>query len=112
MARCTSSSGPTRSLQFGVNKQWIEIIGSRYHIGVDGLSLPLLILSMFIVVLCIIYSWDHFPEPHNPKAFLILILVLETGMNGTFSAEDLIANLEAHKGTERWMGDPEALHNA
>ena len=45
---------------------------------------------MVIVVLCIIYSWDHFPEPHNPKAFLILILVLETGMNGTFVAQDLI----------------------
>src|SRR5687767_2782880 len=57
---------------------------------VDGMSLPLLLLSMLITVLCIIYSWDHFPEPHNPKAFLILMLVLETGMNGTFVAEDLI----------------------
>jgi NADH-quinone oxidoreductase subunit M len=49
-----------------------------------------MMLSLFIVVLCIIYSWDHFPEPHNPKAFLILMLVLETGMVGTFLAEDLI----------------------
>src|SRR5205085_6770742 len=40
--------------------------------------------------LCVIYSWNHFPEPHNPKAFLILMLVLEVGMNGTFVAEDLI----------------------
>src|SRR3954466_1833204 len=80
----------SRVLQFTVNRPWIDVIHSRYHIGIDGISLPLLILSMFIVVLCIIYSWDHFPEPHNPKAFLILILVLETGMNGTFSAEDLI----------------------
>src|SRR3954466_5017612 len=76
--------------QFAVNRQWIEVINSRYHIFIDGISLPLLILSMLIVVLCVIYSWDHFPEPHNPKAFLILILVLETGMNGTFCAEDLI----------------------
>jgi NADH-quinone oxidoreductase subunit M len=80
----------THKLQFAVNKQWIEIIGSRYHIGIDGLSLPLLILSMFVCILCVIYSWDHFPEPHNPKAFLALILILETGMNGTFIAEDLI----------------------
>src|SRR5437868_5816227 len=76
--------------QFVANKQWIEVIHSRYHIGLDGISLPLLALSALITVLCVIYSWDHFPEPHNPKAFLILILVLATGMNGTFSALDLI----------------------
>src|SRR5256885_6524137 len=45
---------------------------------------------MLIVVLCVVYSWDHFPEPYSPKAFLILILVLETGMNCTFVAHDLI----------------------
>ena len=55
-----------------------------------GSRCPLLVLSMFITVLCIIYSWDHFPEPHDPKGFLILILILEVGMNGTFAAEDLI----------------------
>src|SRR5436190_10542246 len=76
--------------QFEVKRAWIDVINSKYHVFVDGISLPLLLLSMFIVVLCIIYSWDHFPEPHNPKAFLILILVLETGMNGTFLAQDLI----------------------
>src|SRR5215210_3031247 len=67
-----------------VDKNWIEVINSRYIVGIDGISLPLLILSMFIVVLVVLYSWDHFPAPHNPKAFLILTLVLETGMNGTF----------------------------
>src|SRR5437588_9123825 len=76
--------------QFVANKQWIPVIHSRYHIGLDGISLPLLALSAMIPVLCVIYSWDHFPEPHNPKAFLILVLVLATGMNGTFSALDLI----------------------
>ncbi|CAA9279718.1 MAG: NADH-ubiquinone oxidoreductase chain M [uncultured Acidimicrobiales bacterium] len=77
-------------LQYETNHGWIDVINSRYHIGIDGISLPLLILSMVITVLCVIYSWDHFPEPHNPKAFLILMLVLETGMNGTFAAQDLI----------------------
>jgi NADH-quinone oxidoreductase subunit M len=82
--------GASDRLQFVVNDSWIEVIHSRYHIGLDGISLPLLALSALITVLCIIYSWDHFPEPHNPKAFLILILVLATGMNGTFSSLDLI----------------------
>src|SRR5688572_4251201 len=73
-----------------VDESWISVINSRYHIFIDGISLPLLLLSMVICVLCVIYSWDHFPEPHNPKAFLMLLLVLETGMNGTFVAQDLI----------------------
>src|SRR5437588_3907950 len=82
--------GHSSSLQFGVNKSWIQVINSRYHIGVDGIALPLLALSALITVMCVIYSWDHFPEPYNPKAFLILVLVLETGMNGTFGSLDLI----------------------
>jgi NADH-quinone oxidoreductase subunit M len=77
-------------LQFPVNKSWIDVISSRYHMGLDGISLPLVILTMGITLLCVVYSWDHFPEPHNPKAFLALLLVLETGMVGTFLAEDLI----------------------
>jgi NADH-quinone oxidoreductase subunit M len=77
-------------LQFQVNRPWIDVIHSQYHVGVDGISLPLLILSMFITVLCVVYSWDHFPEPRDPKGFLILMLILEVGMNGTFLAEDLI----------------------
>jgi NADH-quinone oxidoreductase subunit M len=80
----------TGDLQFGVDKQWIEVINSRYHVGIDGISLPLLVLSAFITLLCVIYSWNHWPEPHNPKAFLALMLLLETGMNGTFVAQDLI----------------------
>ena len=37
-----------------------------------------------------IYSWNHWEEPRNPKAFLILMLILATGMNGTFAALDLV----------------------
>ena len=80
----------TGTLQMVVDRRWIDVINSRYHVGIDGISLPLFALSLFLVPLCIIYSWDHFPEPHNPKAFLALILILEVGMTGTFVAEDLI----------------------
>jgi NADH-quinone oxidoreductase subunit M len=80
----------TGALQYDVNKSWIDVINSRYHMGIDGIALPLLLLTMLITVMCVIYSWDHFPEPRNPKAFLALILLLETGMNGTFCAQDLI----------------------
>jgi len=77
-------------LQLGTDLSWIPSIGSNYHIGIDGISLPLLVLSAVVTVLAIIYSWNHWEEPKNPKAFLILILLLETGMNGTFVALDLV----------------------
>ena len=82
--------GNAGALQFGVEKGWIAAINSDYILGLDGLSLPLLILSMVIIPLCVIYSWEHIPEPGNAKAFLILMLILASGMNGTFVAQDLI----------------------
>ncbi len=88
MARFDYDAGS--KLQFGTNESWIDVIKSRYHLGIDGIALPLLILSMLVVICCILYSWNHFPAPHNPKAFLALVLLLEVGMNGTFVAQDLI----------------------
>jgi len=82
--------GSSELFQFGTDLSWIPAIGSNYHVGIDGISLPMLVLSTFITVLAIIYSWNHWPEPHNPKAFLALILLLATGMAGTFVALDLI----------------------
>jgi NADH-quinone oxidoreductase subunit M len=78
------------SYQFEVSETWIGAINANYHLGVDGISLPLLVLSTFVVVLAVIYSWNHWEEPKNPKAFLILMMILATGMNGTFVALDLV----------------------
>ncbi len=80
----------TGTLQFVKSTGWIDVINARYDIGIDGLAVPLIALTLLITPLVIIYSWNHFPEPHNPKAFLALILVLHTGMLGTFVAQDLI----------------------
>ena len=80
----------TGSLQFLRDNEWISVINSRFILGIDGLSVPLIALTLLITPLVIAYSWNHFPEPHNPKAFLSLILVLHTGMLGTFVAQDLI----------------------
>ena len=80
----------TGTLQFVQDNAWIDVIKARYIVGVDGLSLPLIALTLLVVPLVVIYSWNHFPEPHNPKAFLALILVLHTGMLGSFVAQDLI----------------------
>jgi NADH-quinone oxidoreductase subunit M len=77
-------------LQFTRDDAWIGAIDSRYMVGIDGISVPLIALTLLITPLVIIYSWNHFPEPRNPKAFLILTLVLHTGMLGSFVAQDLI----------------------
>ena len=82
--------GDAGALQYVVDARWIEVINSRYIMGLDGISLPLMALTLVVIPLCVIYSWDHIPEPGNPKAFFILILILETGMVGTFVAQDLI----------------------
>ena len=77
-------------LQFFVDVEWIEVIRSNYIVGLDGISLPLYVLSMAITFLSVLYTWDNMPDAGNPKAFLMLILVLQTGMSGTFVAHDLI----------------------
>jgi len=81
---------PYNTYQFEVNESWIGAINANYHVGIDGISLPMLVLSTFVMVLSVIYSWNHWEEPRNPKVFLILMLILGTGLNGTFVALDLV----------------------
>ncbi len=82
--------GQSEKLQFFVDAEWIPVINSNYTIGLDGISLPLYFLSMAVTFLVMIYSWDNMPDAGNPKAFFMLMLVLQTGMAGTFIAQDLI----------------------
>ena len=85
--------------QFEVNTRWIPAIDSNFHLGVDGISLPLLVLSCF-VVLAVIYSWDHW-RSRNPRAFLMLMMILLTGMNGTFVALDLVLSSSSRSSWSR-----------
>ncbi|HET9723058.1 MAG TPA: NADH-quinone oxidoreductase subunit M [Actinomycetota bacterium] len=82
--------GSGAPLQFELNTTWIPAIGARYHVGIDGISLPLWVLTFILSFLCAIYTWRYVPSPGKTKAFLALMLMLETGMAGTFIAFDLI----------------------
>src|SRR5438552_3947980 len=82
--------GAHHGLQFELNASWISTIHARYHVGIDGISLPLFELTLLLSFLCAIYTWKILPNPGRPKAFLALVLLLETGMNGTFIAFDLV----------------------
>src|SRR3546814_12879591 len=57
----------TGSLQFVRDNEWISVINSRYLIGIDALSVPLLALTLLLTSLVIAYSRNPFPEPLNPK---------------------------------------------
>ncbi len=80
----------TDGLQYVLDVRWIDVINARYHVGIDGISMPLYVLTFLLSFLCAIYTWKYVPEPGRPKAFVGLMLLLETGMAGTFIAFDLI----------------------
>src|SRR5688500_16300885 len=66
VASLTKFEAGKEGLQFAPEpKSWIEVINSLYELRIDGISLPLLLLSMAITVLVVLYSWNHFPAPHN-----------------------------------------------
>src|ERR1051325_6296265 len=77
-------------LQFVKNVDWIPVIGARYHVGIDGISLPLFVLTFLLGLLCSIYTARDVPQPGRTKAFVALTLLLITGMAGTFISFDLI----------------------
>jgi NADH-quinone oxidoreductase subunit M len=81
--------GP-RGLQYEVIAPWLSVINAEYHVAIDGVSMPLFVLSYLLTFLCSIYAFGHLEDPGKPKAFLALMLVLQTGMAGTFIAFDLV----------------------
>ena len=76
----------TVAMQFVQNSDWIPAFGIRYHLGADGISVPLVLLTAFTTVLVIIGAWraisDRFPQ------YLAAFLILEGLMIGVFCALD------------------------
>lgn len=74
-------------MQFEVNIPWITSLGIHYHMGIDGISLLLIVLTAILTVLCILASWNSITT--GVKGYFISMLLLETGMIGVFCALDL-----------------------
>lgn len=72
---------------FDERYEWIPTIGIRYHLGVDGLSLLLVLLTSFLTPITILSTFRAVTE--RVKEFMVLMLGLETAMLGTFLALDL-----------------------
>src|SRR5437588_6563614 len=73
--------------QYEVNIPWIPTPNIHYHMGVDGISMWLLVLTTFLTPLCVLISWKSIHE--RVKEFFILLLVLETALIGVFVSLDL-----------------------
>jgi NADH-quinone oxidoreductase subunit M len=80
-------SPDTSAMQFSVRKVWIESLGISYHLGIDGISLFLILLTTFLTPLAILSSWTAITE--KVKGYYISMLFLETGMIGVFVSLDL-----------------------
>ena len=72
--------------QFVDRVEWIPTVGAQYAVGVDGISLPLVLLTAFLVPLCVLGSWRSIAT--NVKAFMMLILLVEGAVTGVFTALD------------------------
>lgn len=74
--------------QFQEKAAWLPTLNINYHMGVDGISLFLIILSTLLTPICVISTWNS--VTYRIKEYMLSFLVLETMMVGTFCALDLI----------------------
>ncbi|HEU4675934.1 MAG TPA: NADH-quinone oxidoreductase subunit M [Motilibacteraceae bacterium] len=73
-----------------VDLVWIRSLGVHFHLGIDGVSGPLVVLTAALVLLCAVHLLRHAPEPGWVGALAGLLLLLETGVLGTFLSLDLL----------------------
>ncbi|MEH1847561.1 MAG: NADH-quinone oxidoreductase subunit M [Nostoc sp.] len=73
--------------QFAESFLWVDVLGLNYNLGIDGLSLPLLVLNGLLTCIAI-YSSDE--SLQRPKFYYSLILLLSVGVTGAFLAQDLL----------------------
>ena len=74
-------------MQFRELQPWIPALGVSYHLGIDGISLFMVLLTTFLCPIVILASWRGITK--NVKGFMISMLVLETGILGVFVSLDL-----------------------
>ncbi len=82
-----AQTGPTGKWLLAEDFPWIERFGIRYSLGLDGISLMLILLTAFLTVLCVLVSWKQITE--RVGAFHFFLMFMETGVLGVFLATDL-----------------------
>lgn len=74
-------------MQFEINIPWVTAFGINYHLGIDGISLLLIMLTTILSLIAIVSSWGAITT--SVKGYYIAMLMLETGMIGVFVSLDL-----------------------
>jgi NADH-quinone oxidoreductase subunit M len=72
---------------FEENIAWYEAVNSSYHLGVDGISVPMVLLTTLLTPLALLISWSI---SENVRSYMVLFLLLESGMLGVFLSLDLL----------------------
>ncbi len=75
------------AFHYEIDRQWISTPNVHYHMGVDGISLWLVVLTTFLTPLCVLISWKSIHG--RVKEFFILLLIMETALIGVFTSLDL-----------------------
>jgi len=76
----------TAAMQFEEKHSWIESFNIYYHLGIDGLSMPLIILTAFTSILVILAGWEVIKK--KPAQYMAAFLIMEGLMHGVFSSLD------------------------
>ncbi|HZL04284.1 MAG TPA: NADH-quinone oxidoreductase subunit M [Coriobacteriia bacterium] len=74
-------------MQFVEKHAWVPQVGIQYYLGVDGISLSMLVLSALLSVLAVVASWN---VEKKSTSYFAMLLLLEVGMNGVFLALDFV----------------------
>ncbi|MDD5758498.1 MAG: NADH-quinone oxidoreductase subunit M [Desulfobulbaceae bacterium] len=78
----------TAQYQFGEHHAWIPLWNINYTLGVDGISLLLILLTTFIMPFCVLASWRYIAT--RVKSFMVCMMVMECAMIGVFAALDFV----------------------
>ena len=84
----TGLGGETANFRFEENALWIGSIGARYHVGVDGISLWLVLLTTLLMPIAILSSWTAIKK--RQLAYYVFLLILASAMIGVFVSLDLL----------------------
>jgi len=82
----TSFDTSTANMQFVEKASWIPAFNVFYHLGVDGISMPLILLTTFTTVLVVIAGWEVIQR--KPAQYMACFLIMEGMMNGVFASLD------------------------
>ena len=78
----------TAAMQFFESMEWIPSLGVNYSVGIDGISMPLILLNSIVIPFLILYSWKE--DREAPNRFYGLILTMQAAVIGVFVALDFL----------------------